>query len=178
MTLLLALFVALKRPNDPIALVGSALLATIGVFSLTLPFQVASRWRALPPPLGWLLWIPFISSVALAGWGLSFFTIFPRPRFRTRLAWLAIWVPLAPGLVGQAIFGYHMVALHRPTPPLPRWAESLIAVSVIYAIASVVVLVRNYAPHDVNERRRVRVDAGGARRQPADSGVPVVGARR
>src|SRR6185436_6966025 len=39
-TLLLALFVALKRPNDPIALVGSALLATIGVFSVTLPFQL------------------------------------------------------------------------------------------------------------------------------------------
>ena len=82
-TLLLALFVALKRPNDPIALVGSALLATIGVFSVTLPFQLASRWRALPPPVGWLLWMPFMSSAALAGWGLSFFTIFPRPRFRT-----------------------------------------------------------------------------------------------
>jgi len=51
-TLLLALFVALKRPKDPIALVGSMLLATIGVFSVTLPFQLASRWRDLPVPVG------------------------------------------------------------------------------------------------------------------------------
>jgi hypothetical protein len=156
-TLLLALFVALKRPDDPIALVGSALLATIGVFSVTLPFQLASRWRALPPPVGWLLGIPFMSSAALAGWGLSFFTIFPGPRFRTRLAWLAIWLPLVPGLVGQAVFGYHMVVERRPPPPLPPWPEALIAVSVAYAIASVVVLVRNYGRLiDINERRRVR----------------------
>jgi hypothetical protein len=173
-TLLLALFVALKRPSDPIALVGSALLATIGVFSVTLPFQLASRWRALPPPVGWLLWIPFMSSAALAGWGLSFFTIFPRPRFRTRLAWLAIWVPLVPGLVGQAVFGYHMVVLRGPPPPLPPWAEALIAVSVVYAIASVVVLVRNYGQlTDVNERRRVRVLMLGLLVGSA-AGIPVV----
>src|SRR4029079_15536548 len=142
--------------------------------SVTLPFQLASRWRALPPPVSWLLWIPFMSSAALAGWGLSFFTIFPRPRFRTRLAWLAIWVPLVPGLLGQAVFGYHMVVLRRPPPPLPPWAEALIAVSVTYAIASVVVLVRNYARlSDVNERRRVRVLMLGLL-VGCTAGIPVV----
>ena len=173
-TLLLALFVALKRPKDPIALVGSVLLATIGVFSVTLPFQLASRWRALPPPVGWLLWLPFMSSAALAGWGLSFFTIFPRPRFRTRLAWLAIWVPLAPGLIGQAVFGYYMIVQRRPPPPLPPWAEVLMAVSIVYAIASVMVLVRNYGRlSDVNERRRVRVLMLGMLVGSA-GGIPVV----
>ncbi|MEO8260220.1 MAG: protein kinase [Acidobacteriota bacterium] len=173
-TLLLALFVALKRPHDPIALAGAMLLATIGVFSLTLPLQLASRWRALPPPAGWLLWIPFISSAALAGWGLSFFTIFPRSRFRTRLAWLSIWVPLAPGLIGQAVFGYQMVVQRRPPPPLPPWPEALIAVSIVYAVASVVVLVRNYGRlTDVNQRRRVRVLMLGMLVGSA-AGIPVV----
>ena len=173
-TLLLALFVALKRPKDPIALVGSLLLATIGVFSVTLPFQFASRWRDLPPPVGWLLWLPFMSSAALAGWGLSFFTIFPRPRFRTRLAWLAIWVPLAPGLIGQAVFGYYMIVQRRPPPPLPPWTEVLMAVSIVYAIASVIVLVRNYGRlSDLNQRRRVRVLMLGMLIGSA-GGIPVV----
>ena len=172
-TLLLALFVALKRPDDPIALVGATLLATIGVFSVTLPLQLASRWRALPPPVGWLLWLPFMSSAA-SGLGPVVLHDLPRPRFRTRLAWLAIWVPLAPGLIGQAVFGYHMVVQGRPPPPLPPWPEALITVSIVYAVASVMVLLRNYGRlTDVNERRRVRVLMLGMLVGSA-AGIPVV----
>jgi hypothetical protein len=72
-TLLLALMVAIKRSRDSTAIVGSAFLATIGVFSLTLPYRFASVWRALPPSASLLLWIPFMSSVAIAAWGFSFF---------------------------------------------------------------------------------------------------------
>ena len=162
-TLLLAAFVSLRRPGDASALVGSAFLATMGIFSITLPFGLASTWRALPFPADWLLWIPFINSVAVAGWGLSFFTIFPRRRYGTRLVWLVIWSPLVPGLIGQAIFGYHMVVLRQPPPPLPPWAEPLIAISVVYIVAMFVVLVRNYRElTDLNERRRVRVLALGS----------------
>ena len=48
-TLLLALLVVTKRSRDSRAVVGAAFLATIGVFSLTLPYRFASIWRALPP---------------------------------------------------------------------------------------------------------------------------------
>lgn len=100
-TLLVALLVAMKRPRDSTALVGSAFLATIGVFSVTLPHRFASLWHALPLIASALLWIPFLSSVAIAAWAFSFFAIFPRVRFRTPLAWCAVWIPMVPGLVAR-----------------------------------------------------------------------------
>jgi hypothetical protein len=157
-TLLLAIVVALKRPRDARALVGAAFLATIGIFSVALPFRFASTWRALPAAVSWLLWIPFLSSVALAGWGFSFFEIFPHVRFRSRLLWSLVWLPLVPGLVGHAIYGYYMIVLGRLPPPLPPWSVSLLAVSVAYIVGGLAVLVRNYWQlTDLNERRRARV---------------------
>src|SRR4029078_13367835 len=52
-TLLLAIVIAAKRTRDAHALVGAAFLATVGVFSLTLPERFASVWRGgarRPPP--------------------------------------------------------------------------------------------------------------------------------
>ena len=93
-------------------------------------------------PAGLLLWIPFLSSVAIAAWAFSFFVMFPRVRFRTPLAWCAIWIPIVPGLVGQAVFGYYTVVLRQPAPPLPPWTQGL-----------------------VDDRRRLRARrTGGARR--------------
>ena len=156
-TLLLALLVAARRARDAQALVGAAFLATIGVFSLTLPDRFASVWRALPPVVSVLLWIPFMSSVAIAAWGFSFFANFPRGRFRTPLVWSAVWAPLVPGLVGQGLYGYYTIVLGQPAPPSP-WIQSLIVVGVAYVIGAVVALALNFRRlTDVNERRRVRV---------------------
>ena len=175
--LLLGVLVAFRRSGDSTALVGSAFLATIGVFSLTLPYRFASVWRALPPPADLLLWIPFVSSVAIAAWAFSFFVIFPRVRFRTPLAWCAIWMPVLPGLVGQAVFGYYTVVLRQPTPLLPPWTQSLVVVGVAYIIAGLAALVLNYRRlTDVNERRRVRVvdDRLARRRGRRNAGRAVV----
>jgi hypothetical protein len=173
-TLLVALLVAMKRPRDSTALVGSAFLATIGVFSVTLPYRLASVWRALPPVASVLLWIPFMSSVAIAAWGFSFFAIFPRVRFRTPLAWCAIWIPMVPGLVGQGIYGYYTIILGRPAPPLPPWLQSLFVVGVVYLIAALATLRLTYRQlTDVNERRRVRVVMIGSL-VGAIAGTPVV----
>ena len=173
-TLLLALMVAARRSRDSTAIVGAAFLATIGVFSLTLPYRFASVWRALPAPANLLLWIPFMSSVAIAAWGFSFFAIFPRVRFRTPLAWCAVWIPLVPGLVGQGIFGYHTIVLGQPAPPLPPWTQSLVVVGVAYFVAGLTALVLNYRRlGDVNERRRVRVVMLGSL-IGAMAGMPVV----
>src|SRR4051812_37052000 len=157
-TILLALTVAITRSRDSTALVGAAFLATVGVFSLALPNQLASVWRTLPLPARLLLWIPYMSSVSIAAWGFSFFAIFPRGRYRRRLAWCAVWMPLVPGLAGPAGFGYHVVVMGQPAPPLPPWSQSLVVLGIGYLIAGLVVLVRNYRRlTDVNERRRVRV---------------------
>jgi hypothetical protein len=133
-TLLVALLVAVKRPRDATALVGSAFLATIGVFSVTLPYRFASVWRALPLIASVPLWIPFMSSVAIAAWGFSFFSIFPRVRFRGRLTWCAVWIPMVPGLIGQSVFGYYTIVLGQPAPTRLPWAESLLAVGVVYVL--------------------------------------------
>jgi serine/threonine-protein kinase len=173
-TLLVALLVAMKRPRDSTALVGSAFLATIGVFSVTLPHRFASLWHALPLIASALLWIPFLSSVAIAAWAFSFFAIFPRVRFRTLLAWCAVWIPMVPGLVGQGVYGYYTVVLGRPAPPLPPWPESLFVVGVAYVIAALAALVLTYRRlTDVNERRRVRVVMIGSV-IGAIAGTPVV----
>jgi hypothetical protein len=173
-TLLVALLVAMKRPRDSTALVGAAFLATIGVFSVTLPYRFASAWRALPPAAGVLLWIPFMSSVAIGAWAFSFFAIFPRVRIRTRLAWCAVWMPIVPGLAGQAVFGYYTIVLGRPAPTRLPWAESLLAAGVAYVIAALAVLALTYRRlTDVNERRRVRVVMIGVF-IGAIAGMPVV----
>jgi hypothetical protein len=156
-TLLLAIVIAAKRTRDAHALVGAAFLATVGVFSLTLPERFASVWRALPHVVGLLLWIPYLSSVAIAAWGFSFFANFPRRRFRTPFAWCVVWAPIVPGLIGQGIFGYYTVVLGRPAPEWP-WVQSLLWAGVAYVVGAVAALAMNFRRlTDVNERRRVRV---------------------
>ena len=156
-TLVLAYVIAARRRRDADALVGAAFLATIGVFSLTLPERFASVWRGLPPVIGLPLWIPYLSSVAIAAWGFAFFANFPRRRFRTPLAWCVVWAPIVPGLIGHGIFGYYTVVRGRPAPPSP-WIQGLLWVGVAYVVGAVVALAVNFRGlTDVNERRRVRV---------------------
>lgn len=173
-TLLLALWVAFKRLRDPAAVIGSMFLATIGVFSIALPYRFASVWRALPFPADLLLWIPFMSSVAIAAWACAFFWVFPVMRFRSRLGWCLAWAPIVPGLVGQAVFGYHTVVRGGPAPPLLPWTQSLVTVSVAYIAVGLGALIRNYRRlRDANERRRVRVLLTGSLIGAA-AGTPVV----
>ncbi len=156
-TLSLGIFVALKRSRDPRALVGAAFLATAGVFSLAVPHRFASVWRALPLVASLPLWIPFINNVAIAAWGYSFFAMLPRRRAFRWWLWLLIWLPVAPGLVGNAMFGYATIVLGRPAPFWP-WTATLIASGIAYVGAAVVALLKNYRRlDDVNERRRVRI---------------------
>jgi serine/threonine-protein kinase len=173
-TLLIAVFVALKRPRDPTALVASAFLGTIGVFSVTLPYRLATIWRSLPLLASVPLVIPFMSSVAVAAWGYSFFAMFPRVRFRSRLVWTAVWMFMVPGLIGQGLFGYYTVVRGEPAPHLPSWPQNLFVVGVAYLAAALIALVRNYRQlTDVNEQRRVRVVMIGLA-VGAIAGTPVV----
>src|SRR5581483_955631 len=71
--LTVSLIVAFKRPRARVAVAGAWLLATIAVFSVGLPYGMANAWRALPPPIGWALWLPYLCRLAIAAVMWTFF---------------------------------------------------------------------------------------------------------
>jgi serine/threonine-protein kinase len=166
-TLTLGLLVAFKRPDDRAALAGAWLLASIGCASAPLWLRgTAATWRALPLPLGALLWPACLSSILLGPIALALFSIFPRRAFR------APWIlPLAllPGTAIAAWTGlYLFLMVYNPDRALGYYAPAWLTTSGVlsfplYVFAGMIVLVWRYRRlEDVNERRRVRVLIVGA----------------
>ena len=156
--LILALTVAFRRPFDSVARVGAWTLATIAVYSITWQYQLAAVWRALPTPLGLVLWIPFTSSLAIAAVVFSFFATFPRPLIRSRLVWLAVWLPAVVVVALQLQFAVRVVYQPDRTDPFVDWTSVSAATVTAYVVASIAVVVIGYRRlTDVTERRRVRV---------------------
>jgi hypothetical protein len=91
--LFLALLIAWKRPNDPVARIGAWFVITASI-AAGFPPGWAVIWRAFPPVLQLFLWIPQLSRFVLEGICLSFFVVFPRRLITRRWLWLAIWVPV------------------------------------------------------------------------------------
>jgi tRNA A-37 threonylcarbamoyl transferase component Bud32 len=157
-TLVLALVVALKRPFDLSARVGAWVLATLAVYSIVLPYQIAATWRALPAVVGLALWIPFASSQAIAAVIFTFFAAFPRPIIRPRWAWLAAWAPAVLVLLLQLQFAVRIVYRPDQTDEFVDWTVVNAAVTVGYTVAALAILIIGYRrPTDLTERRRVRV---------------------
>ena len=157
-TLVLAFVVAFRRPFDRSARLGAWVLATVAVYSIVLPYQIAATWRALPAVLGLALWFPFVSSLTVAAITLTFFAIFPRPIVRSFSTWVVIWLPMAAVLVPQIQFA--MRAVYRPdqTTGLLDWTTIDVVATVAYTLAALAILVLGYRRlTDVTERRRVRV---------------------
>ena len=156
--LMLALTVAFRRPFDPAARVGAWTLATIAVYSITWQYQLAAVWRALPMPIGAALWIPFSSSLAIAAVVFTFFATFPRPLVRSRLAWLAVWVPALTVLALQLQYAGGVVYRPDQMDPFVDWTSISAAVVTAYVVAAIAVVVIGYRRlTDITERRRVRV---------------------
>ena len=128
-TLLLATVVALKRPRDATALVGAAFLATVGVFSVTMPPRLAVLWRALPFAAGLPLWLPFMSSTLIGLWLYAFFAVFPHRRFRSPKAWLLLGLPIVPGMGSHALWAYHVIVVGDSGPNLRYWPVLLVVVN-------------------------------------------------
>lgn len=156
-TLLLGLVVVFRRPHDFGARVGGWLLATFGVFCVTLPSRIADVWGSLPAALGAALWLPFASSVVLPALLLSFFLVFPRRTVRAPLAWVAIWLPAL--VIGLTHCRFYFDVVYRPsadwTPFIGfelRWT-----VWIGYLVATAVVAVVTYRHLDAPERRRLGV---------------------
>src|SRR5262245_3199744 len=156
-SLLLAFFLAVKRPAQAAARRAVWLLATLGIFSIVLPSRFADVWRSIPTPFDLLLWVPFLSNAAVGAIFLTFFLSFPRPIVRYRLTWVVLWTPIAAGLVWHARFGGLLLARSDVTPLVGDLTKILLATNLAYLVAGVAALAWNYHRLDVNERRRVRV---------------------
>src|SRR2546425_1729702 len=157
-TLVLALVLAFRRPSDRSARMGAWVLATLAVFSIVWPYQIAARWRALPTIIGLALWIPFVSSLAIAAVLFTFFATFPRPIVRARWAWLIVWAPMAPVLFLELQFAGRVVYLPEQTAAFVDWTPLSAAVTTGYTIAALAILAIGYRDlTDRTERRRIRV---------------------
>jgi tRNA A-37 threonylcarbamoyl transferase component Bud32 len=158
-TLVLGLVIGFKRPRALTARLGAWLLLTAGVFCVALPYRFAAVWRGLPLALGSVLWIPYLSTLAIPAILLTLFTTLPALRLRhSRGRVVATWLPMAIVVAPTAIDMWRMV--YRPRAPAftNDPFTPLIAVSIVYVGLVVGALVVAYRRlHDVNERRRVRV---------------------
>jgi tRNA A-37 threonylcarbamoyl transferase component Bud32 len=155
-TLLIALLVAFKRPDDPLARLGAWLLASGAVFSIVLPPGIAAAWGQLPAIAGLPLWLPFASSLCVGAILFTFFSAFPRPLFTSWMVWAAAWTPM---IVVEAQFLMSFVSVvYRPDRVGdPPDAANVMLLSALYTGAGLIVLTLNYSRlRDVNERRRVQ----------------------
>jgi sigma-B regulation protein RsbU (phosphoserine phosphatase) len=163
-TLVLSLIIAFSRPNDFVARVGAWLLATVSTTSFLLPYGMAATWRRLPEPLGFLMWIPLVSTLALAPAVFTFFAIFPRRLFHSRLGWCLVWAPVLAILPSLTRYAYSM--LYRPWSGgrLPQWVLILNNLAApVYVLGGVLALVLNYRKMaDARQKRRVRVLVTGS----------------
>jgi tRNA A-37 threonylcarbamoyl transferase component Bud32 len=183
-TLIVGLIVAFKRPHDRVAIAGAWLLASVGVFSVDLPYGMANAWRALPPPIGWTLWLPYLCTLSIAAVMWTFFAIFPKSLFEVRgvtidsrwrtLLWAIAWAPMLVTLVWHTRFAFAMIYTPNQEVAWSSWAPALLVVTAGYVIATLVTLVTNYRHiQDVTERRRVRVLVTGMSIGLV-SGLPIV----
>jgi len=160
----LGLFVVFRRPQDPVALTGGWLLASLGVFSVVWPFRIAAIWREVPSPLDWLLWLPFFSSWSVGALLFVFFTLLSS---RRRQAW-SFWIPaLLPMAVSLVAFAPSQLALvYSPSSALSPsgWRMNLlVATNLAYIVAAHASLAWTYQHlKGTNERRRVRIVAAGS----------------
>jgi hypothetical protein len=160
-TLLLAIAIAV-RPTGITEQFGALFLATIGVFCLALPYRFASVWRALPLAVGWLFWLPMMSTLVVGGTLWAFFASFPRPRF-TLPRLLLLCCPLVAALLWQATFLHALVNRFGDLSAIPDVTRWIVVINAIYVAAGLVVLLRTYRTlTDANERRRVQVVLTGS----------------
>jgi len=161
--LIMAFLIAFSRPYDLTARFGAWFLAAVSVSNPVLLYGWAAAWRALPAPIGALLWIAAVGQ--LLG-GPAFFTFcatFPRKLFRARWAWLLAWVPWAALCLLVSFVLYRVVYHPEDISGLAGLASDrgfgvAVLVALAYAVGGVAALVVNYRrTSDANERRRVRV---------------------
>jgi hypothetical protein len=166
-TIVMGLFVALRHPGDPAALVGAWLLASIGCLSAPLWMRgTAATFRALPLPIGALLWPACLSSVSTSAIALVFFWMFPRRKIVA--PWL-LSIAVLPAAVITAWAGLYLIlTVYSPARAVgyfaPNWLAdgARLSYPAYYAAGAAIMASRYRTITDLNERRRMRVLLAGA----------------
>jgi len=162
-TLVLALVIVLKRPDDSVARLGAWVLASIGVFRIVLPNRIGAVWRDLPAPADLLFWLPHASDVFAAGVLFTFFASFPRRMIHSTAAWLLLWLPVIIAGAMPLLFEFEIVYAPERATSAVSYGQLLTGVTALYIVAGLTALTMNYRRlTDVNERRRVKVLVIGA----------------
>jgi eukaryotic-like serine/threonine-protein kinase len=161
-TLSIAVFIAFRRPGDAGALAAAWLLGTVAIASLTLPYHFATFWRALPVPLGALIFVGFLNMAAIGAAVFTFFALFPKPTLRPRVLAAAL-LPLLPVAAWQASFGWRLVWGPATGGPIEPVLPIIMLANIGYAAAGLGLAGLGYRRlQDVTERRRLRVVLAGS----------------
>ncbi len=161
LTLIAALFVAWRRPRDPVALTGSWFLLACATFTIALPMRLASVWSAIPMPLSALLWLPHASSLAIGPVLLTFVTAFPRRIPHAGYVQAAIWAVAAAALA-LPLYNFAHVIYGGTTLRSVGPGAAMFGVTIVSLAAAMVIVLFNYRRiDDVNERRRLRAVVAG-----------------
>ena len=99
--IIVSLFIAFRRPFDPVARVGAGFILTASI-AFGVPNGWAGIWRHLPVPLQVVLWLPELSRFMIEGIFLSFVVLFPRRMFHSRWPWVLIWRRYFPRCPGES----------------------------------------------------------------------------
>jgi len=156
-SLALGFVVVFRRPFDFGARLGGWLLATFGVYCIALPYRIADVWRAMPLPIGAVLWPPLASTLVLPALLLSFFLCFPQRDLRSNAAWLAIWCPAV--IIAGSHLRFLLTVVYRPeTGRFPAdWFGWRLGGWIGYLGAAAVVAFVKFRRAGRMERRRIGV---------------------
>jgi len=160
--LVLAVLVGLKRPGDSLARLTAWLLASLGVFTIVMPYGFAHYWRQVPLPLHPLLWFPYLSGFVAPAMFFAFCSLFPGPLFRTRRLLLACCAPALLMTAWRIRFAYVVIYREARIATGVDWSRELAVLSFAYILAGLVVLALQYRRlEQAADRRRLRVLLAG-----------------
>jgi eukaryotic-like serine/threonine-protein kinase len=157
--LVLAFVIVWKRPYDFGACVGAWLLASLAVYCVMLPARFSAVWHELPGPLGGVLWLPYLSSIAAGAIFATFYTVFPRRAPGWRPILTLIWTCMVPLLAvtvydrAQIVYRGSEAVLH-----LTNFSRLVKLADLVFLATGLLVMVSNY--HRLSsrsEQRRVRL---------------------
>ncbi len=154
--LALAFVIAWKQPDNIAALVGAWLLATLSVYSISLPTRLSAVWRDFPAPLELVLWFPYLSSIAAGSIIATFYALFPKRAPGWRVFVGTVWVLTLPLLALGAATRYQVMYPSQQAFGLPARDWNTPA-NLLFAALGAIVMVRNYRRlSSETERRQVR----------------------
>ena len=156
-SIVLGLVVLWRRSGDSVGKIGAWLLLTCGVVTVALPFRIVTVWRSLPLPLEAALWLPYVSSLAVAAILFSFCAVFPRRIVHRPWQWLLVWAPMGVALIWPTGFMGRLLADPSARPDPSALTPLIVVATVAYGIGAVALLIRAAAVGEAAERRRAQV---------------------